>query len=224
MPAQFDTGQIAGFVRDPSDSTIAGANVTVRNENTGEQRKTTTNSTGYYVFPNLVVGTYTISAEHSGFKKTVQTGIASQLRAIAERRSAADGRIRVGDRRGEGDHRPCTGGTLPLSAGPSKPKQIENLTMNGRNPIYLALLKPGVIGGSIGTFDPDSVTNGGFSINGGARRRIRRDGGWRGRNAHPVVGLDARSAGRRHGTGSPDPHRELQRGVRTFVRAARSVS
>ena len=38
--------------------------------------------------------------------------------------------------------------------------------MNGRNPIYLALLKPGVIGGSIGTFDPDSVSNGGFSING----------------------------------------------------------
>ena len=40
------------------------------------------------------------------------------------------------------------------------------MTMNGRNPIYLALLKPGVIGGAIGTFDPDSVSNGGFSING----------------------------------------------------------
>jgi hypothetical protein len=38
--------------------------------------------------------------------------------------------------------------------------------MNGRNPIYLALLKPGVVGGAIGTFDPDSVSNGGFSING----------------------------------------------------------
>src|SRR5262249_39388477 len=45
-------------------------------------------------------------------------------------------------------------------------KQIESLSTNGRNPIYLALLKPGVIGGSIGTFDPDSVSNGGFSING----------------------------------------------------------
>src|SRR5262249_14027842 len=37
----------------------------------------------------------------------------------------------------------------------------------GRNPIYLALLKPGVAGGAIGTFDPDSVSNGGFNINGG---------------------------------------------------------
>ena len=38
--------------------------------------------------------------------------------------------------------------------------------MNGRNPIYLALLKPGVAGGSVGTFDPDSVSNGGFNVNG----------------------------------------------------------
>ncbi len=36
--AQFDAGQIAGFVRDPSDSSIADASVTVRNENTGEER------------------------------------------------------------------------------------------------------------------------------------------------------------------------------------------
>ena len=46
-------------------------------------------------------------------------------------------------------------------------KQIQDLTLNGRNPVYLALLKPGVRGGNINTFDPDSVSNGGFSINGG---------------------------------------------------------
>src|SRR5262249_13626278 len=47
-------------------------------------------------------------------------------------------------------------------------KQIQNLTLNGRNPIYLAALTPGVVGGQgIGTFDPDSVSNGSFNINGG---------------------------------------------------------
>src|SRR5262249_56966175 len=46
-------------------------------------------------------------------------------------------------------------------------RQIQDLTLNGRNPILLALLKRGVIGGAIGTFAPDDVTNGGFSINGG---------------------------------------------------------
>ena len=47
-------------------------------------------------------------------------------------------------------------------------KQIQNLTLNGRNPIYLAALTPGVVGSQgIGTFDPDSVSNGSFNINGG---------------------------------------------------------
>jgi hypothetical protein len=68
--AQFDTGQIAGFVRDPSDSVVTSAHVTVRNENTGEQRQTTTNASGYYVFPNLVVGGYNVTAEAQGFKKS----------------------------------------------------------------------------------------------------------------------------------------------------------
>ena len=33
-------------------------------------------------------------------------------------------------------------------------KQIQDLTLNGRNPIYLAALSPGVIGGTIGTLIP----------------------------------------------------------------------
>jgi len=44
---------------------------------------------------------------------------------------------------------------------------MQDLTLNGRNPIYLAALSPGVVGGTIGTIDPDSVSNGSFNINGG---------------------------------------------------------
>jgi hypothetical protein len=57
LQAQFDSGQIAGFVRDPSQSVISGAGVTVTNEGNGEKHRTTTNTSGYYVFPNLFVGT-----------------------------------------------------------------------------------------------------------------------------------------------------------------------
>jgi hypothetical protein len=47
-------------------------------------------------------------------------------------------------------------------------KQMQSLTLNGRNPIYIAALSPGVIGISgVGVFDPDSVSNGSFNINGG---------------------------------------------------------
>src|SRR5579883_1385743 len=55
---------------------------------------------------------------------------------------------------------PSTGGTVTAS-------QFQQLEVNGRNPVYLALLEPGVVGPNIGTFDPDSVSNGAFNINGG---------------------------------------------------------
>jgi hypothetical protein len=166
LPAQFDTGQIAGFVRDPSQSVVTGAAVTVRNENTGERRSAATNATGYYVFPALTVGAYTISAEASGFKKTVQTGITLS----SATRISVDLELAVGSVAETVEVQATAGLVQAESAVVGRTinsRQVADLTLNGRNPIYLALLKPGVRGGSIGTFDPDSVSNGGFSINGG---------------------------------------------------------
>ena len=65
--AQFDSGQISGFVRDPSQSVIVAASVTATNEGNGAKQRTTTNASGYYVFPNLFVGSYTIEVEAAGF-------------------------------------------------------------------------------------------------------------------------------------------------------------
>src|SRR5713226_3387153 len=163
--AQFDSGQISGFVRDPSQSVIAGAGVTATNEGNGEKHHATTNSSGYYVFPNLFVGSYTIEVEAPGFKKSVQTGI----KVSAAAKISADIELAVGAVTESVEV--AASATLVTSETATvgrtvDTRQIENLTMNGRNPIFLALLKPGVVGGSIGTFDPDSVSNGGFSING----------------------------------------------------------
>ena len=75
LHAQFDSGQISGYVRDASQAIVSGATVLCINEGTREQRQSATNQSGYYVFPNLPVGSYTISAEASGFKKTIQTQV-----------------------------------------------------------------------------------------------------------------------------------------------------
>src|SRR5436309_11543854 len=163
--AQFDSGQIAGFIRDPSQAVVAGATVTATNEGNGEKHRVTSNSNGYYVLPNLFVGSYSVEVEAPGFKKSVQSGI--QLSAAAK--LSIDIELTVG----------AVSDSVEVSASATlvqsetatvgrtiETRQIENLTMNGRNPFFLALLKPGVIGGPIGTFDPDSVSNGGFSING----------------------------------------------------------
>jgi hypothetical protein len=167
MLAQFDSGQISGFVRDETGAVIPAATVIVTNESNGEIHKTTTNADGYYVFPQLFVARYSVAVESSGFKRFLQTGIVLD----AEAKVGVDVKMTVGAVTEQVE--------VQASATPVKTdsadvgttvdvKQIQNLTLNGRNPIYLAALTPGVVGGQgIGTFDPDSVSNGSFNINGG---------------------------------------------------------
>ena len=163
--AQFDTGQITGYVTDASQGRIAGASVTIVNQGNGAKQTVTTNGSGYYVIPNLQVGSYTINAELSGFRRTVQSDIVLDSAAklnidLTLTVGAMTESVEVKGSGTEVQTETAQVGRVVDS------KQIQDLTLNGRNPIYLALLKPGVSGGSIGTFDPDSVSNGGFSING----------------------------------------------------------
>src|SRR5438128_11968795 len=73
--AQFDSGQISGIVRDAQQGALPGATVTVANEATNNKRSTVTNSTGFYVLPDMPVGIYTVNVELTGFKKFAKTGI-----------------------------------------------------------------------------------------------------------------------------------------------------
>jgi hypothetical protein len=81
LTAQFDSGQISGFVRDPSGAFVPGASVVVTNTGTEEAHRTVTNTEGYYIFPQLVVGTYAIAIEAPGFKRYVKSGIALDAQA-----------------------------------------------------------------------------------------------------------------------------------------------
>jgi hypothetical protein len=165
--AQFDSGQISGFVRDETSAVIVGAAVTATNQGNGEARKTVTKADGYYNFPQLLVGTYSVSVEAAGFKKFLQTGIVLN----AESKVAVDVAMTVGSLSEQVEVQASTAQVQTDSAETGMTidmKQMQNLTLNGRNPIYIAALSPGVIGSSgVGVFDPDSVSNGSFNINGG---------------------------------------------------------
>jgi len=73
-----DRGIITGIVTDTTGSAIAGADVKVRNEGTAVETTLVTNNAGAYTTPPLVLGTYTVSVDHAGFKKAVSTGIQLQ--------------------------------------------------------------------------------------------------------------------------------------------------
>ena len=71
---------------------------------------------------------------------------------------------------------------------------IQDLALNGRDPINLALLKTGVRGGTFNSFNPDSLTTGGYNVNRKLRHKynlITVDG-MSGSNPYPVVRSDCR--------------------------------
>ena len=70
-----DRGIITGIVTDSTGGAVAGATVKIKNEGTGVETTLTTNSAGAYTTPPLVLGTYSITVDHTGFKTSVNSGI-----------------------------------------------------------------------------------------------------------------------------------------------------
>ena len=73
--AQLLQGTIDGNVTDPTQAAVAGAGVSVTDEQTGFTRDTLTNSTGGYTLPTLPPGSYTVKVTAAGFQTHVQTGV-----------------------------------------------------------------------------------------------------------------------------------------------------
>ena len=70
------TGTILGEVTDPTGAAIPGAEVTLRNPNTGLVRSLVSDSTGSFKFLSVPVGDdYSVEASSKGFEKSVQSGI-----------------------------------------------------------------------------------------------------------------------------------------------------
>jgi len=75
LSAQSIYGSIRGLVTDPSQGVVAGAKVTLINEGTSAERAALTNTTGEYVFSQVIPGAYTVSVEAQGFRKIGRKGI-----------------------------------------------------------------------------------------------------------------------------------------------------
>lgn len=68
LPQSSDpSATLAGNVLDSQGAVIAGANVTLRNESTGEERTITSSDEGSFSFTSLAEGGYTLKVESTGF-------------------------------------------------------------------------------------------------------------------------------------------------------------
>ena len=73
--AQSYYATVRGIVVDQNGGVLANTKVTLINEGTSEQRNTTTNNNGDYVFNEVVPATYSVFCESAGFKKLERTNI-----------------------------------------------------------------------------------------------------------------------------------------------------
>ena len=77
------TGTIGETVTDPTGAVIPGAKITAKRIETGVSQSTVTGGSGTYTIPNLVVGTYDVTAEGGGFKIANATGMVTSAASQA---------------------------------------------------------------------------------------------------------------------------------------------
>jgi len=169
--AQTASGRIIGTVTDAQGAAVAGAKVTVTNTGTNVRSDAVTNADGFYQVLQLAVGTYTVTAEHDGFSKAVTEAesldINQALRIDVHMRvGSLTDVVRVEAQAAQVETvSPTIGGTVTGAP-------IQNLPLNGRNTLDLALTQPGVVPiaddlGTYGTSNGGSNGFGGISVAGG---------------------------------------------------------
>ena len=72
------TGTITGTVYDNSGAIVPGASVSLINQASQDVRTTLSTSEGYFAFPSVLIGTYTVKVEAKGFKAFQQADIVVQ--------------------------------------------------------------------------------------------------------------------------------------------------
>jgi hypothetical protein len=133
---------LSGRVQDASGAVVSGASLTATSLETNQKQMATTDYDGRYRFPYLQVGSYVLSVDAQGFAPltkqfTVTVGQALDL-VLKLEVAGVSAQVNVA-------------GDVPLIetvrtqvTETIQPREIDNLPLNGRNYLDLALLVPGV--------------------------------------------------------------------------------
>lgn len=138
-------GRIEGTIKDPQEQAVPNVALTVANVGTGETLNVVSTDEGEFVVPELKPGTYTITAEAQGFKKTSVEGVVVQVATV----SSVTIQLEVGEVTEQvsvsADEAQVVINTSNAEVGDVIDRQrILDLPLDGRNPLELAGLQPGV--------------------------------------------------------------------------------
>src|SRR5215467_7407600 len=141
------SASLSGTVHDPQGGAVVGAKITLKDAGGATHLETSANNEGFYTFPIIQPGTYTVAIEATGFKKSVKSGVVVNA---SDRQSTGITVLEIGD----------ISNTVEVTADAAQlqiktesgeqgtavnNQQIQNLAVNGRNYLDLLKLTPGVV-------------------------------------------------------------------------------
>lgn len=143
--AQGTDAVVTGTVLDPTGAAMPAASVTALNTDTGVPKTVQSDSAGVYEFPALPPGTYVLSAEKTGFKKYLVSGLVLRTGDHVEQNlklevGATTESVQVSaTAEGVQYMTSSQGGLLNAS-------RIEDLPVNSRNALDFVATQAGVVG------------------------------------------------------------------------------
>lgn len=142
--AQSDSSSLSGVVSDSTGAVVPNAKVTVRNTATRDETVVNTNSSGNFVLPNVLTGDYTVRVELAGF----QTITLNDVHVDPSIGRHLDVSLKVGDAASAVTVEAGANAVQTESAVVGQlvtQEQVRSIQLNGRNPLYLSQLEPGVV-------------------------------------------------------------------------------
>jgi len=143
MYAQFETASVLGYVRDSSGAVVAGATVSLINQETKATVAAQTNVQGAYEFTDVKIGQYQVTTQANGFDKSSTQPFTVTVNA----RQRVDVVLKVGSNT---ETVTVDAAAVLLETDSSErgqvigTREVENLPLNGRAYADLAALVPGV--------------------------------------------------------------------------------
>lgn len=140
--AQQNLGGITGTVTDSTGAVLQKTEISIANHETGLKKTSTTRNDGSFYFPDLPIGTYTITFIHTGFQKEVHDEVLVQ----ANRTTTVSTQLRPGgaDTTIEVVATPLLNSVDTTNGYILSSEQIEDIPLGTGSFTQLAVLSPGV--------------------------------------------------------------------------------
>jgi hypothetical protein len=161
---QSTNASLTGFVDDPAKALLSGVSITAINTQTGIRSQTFTNTSGQYVLPALIPGSYRIEVDKQGFRGIIEAGLILHVQDVVQMNfhmaigsSSETVTVNAGE-----NHINTTDASVSTVV---DRQFVDTMPLNGRSFQSLILLAPGVV-----TATPQNGASQGqageFSVNG----------------------------------------------------------